>query len=100
MDPHAPDPPEHRVAYGYLAPSGCGRHRSAIAAGGASIAVSAAALRAIRAAITGDGGWLPRATAAVLARIDEREAHASELGLLVRALGRRAVFVRLAAPHQ
>jgi hypothetical protein len=100
MDPHSPDQPEQRVAYGYLAPSSCGRHGSAIAAGGASIAVSASALRAIRAAIPGHGGWLPRAAAVVLTRIDEREAHATELGLLVRALARREVFVRVAAPHQ
>ncbi len=33
-----------------------------------------------------------------LARIDGREGHSTELGVLVRALGRRDVFVRLSAP--
>jgi hypothetical protein len=92
-DDPAPDAP--RVAYGYLAPPSCARRGAACAAGGAAIAVSPSALDAIRASIVGDDGRLPSAAAPALARIDDREAHATELRMLVRALARRDVFVRV-----
>lgn len=97
MDPEVPTPPEHRLAYGYLPLPDCGRHDASFAAGGAAIVVSEAALRAIRAAIDDRHGRLPRSIAAELARIDEREAHSTELRLLCRALARREVWVRVAA---
>ncbi|MFN9773995.1 MAG: hypothetical protein ACK54X_15405 [Burkholderiales bacterium] len=98
MDPDAPTRPELRLAYGYLPLPDCGRRGASFAAGGAAIAVSEEALHAIRAAIVDRHGRLPRTIAAELARIDEREVHSTELHLLLRALARRDVYVRVALP--
>jgi hypothetical protein len=82
------------IVYAYQPAGLTAKGAPAIAAGGASVMVSTAALSAIRSLICDDDGRLPVSAGAALARIDEREGHATELGLLVRVLARRDVFIR------
>lgn len=92
MDPTAD---MHAAVTYTFAPVGLtAKGQPAIAAGGASVMVSPAALVAIRLLVCDDDGRLPMSALTALARIDDREGHSTELGILVRALARRDVFVR------
>lgn len=82
------------VVYAYQPAGLTAKGAPAVAAGGASVMLSPAALVAIRSLIADDDGRMPKTARAVLARIDEREGHATELGVLVRALAKRDVFIR------
>jgi hypothetical protein len=83
-----------RVVFAYLPVPFREGGQPASVSGGAAIVVSPSALVAIRASIADDSGRLPRSARSALERIDDREARATELGILIRALGRRDVYVR------
>jgi hypothetical protein len=82
------------VAYAYQPAGLTAKDAPAVAAGGAAVMVSPAALVAVQSLIVNDDGKLPMTPRTALARIDEREGHQTELSVLVRALARRDVFVR------
>jgi hypothetical protein len=87
------------IVYAYL-PAPMPAHGPAtVVGGGALIGVSARAAAAIRAHRDPETGRLGPEVRRLLHALDDREAHATELGLLVRALARRSVYVRdLPAP--
>lgn len=81
------------VVFAY-APAGLTAKGLPAAAGGVAVSVSQAAALAIKTMIVDDDGRLPMSARAALERFDERESGATDLAVLIRALGRRDVFVR------
>lgn len=82
------------IVFTYLPVPSTARGTPAVCAGGAMITVSPRAAAAIRAHRDPDTGLLVQSARQALAALDDREGQTTELRLLVRALGRRAVFVR------
>lgn len=87
------------VVFKYLPSPAAARGGRPCSAGGAAIVVSAMAAAAIHAHADPNDGELAPTARRVLERIDEREAGATELALLVRALARRRVWIRVLKPE-
>lgn len=82
------------VIYTYLPVPAPARGGTTACAGGAMISISPQAAAAIRAHRAPDTGRLAQSARPALTALDGGEGLATELRLLVRALGRRAVYVR------
>jgi hypothetical protein len=85
------------IVYAYLPTPVLACAKAAAWAGGALIGVSPRAAAAVREHRLPNTGQIDVAVRRILQELDDREGHSTELGLLVRALGRRPVYVREAA---